>query len=194
MEELTFGQWLSRQRKSLGMTQKGLADCVNCATITIRKLEADQRRPSLQVAERLAKIFNIPYDEQEAFSQFARGFKWSSALFEAHNAPWHPGSGIFDAHMVSYLLKHIEHSHALSENNRIFIDENIHLVNQGDALGEDPGSSLLEITHEPVTPSQKSQYYLLLVPIKVPADLSQMFKQENGVRGIAIKALSRKGW
>ncbi len=73
MEELSFGQWLSRHRKLLGMTQKQLAERVNCAAITIRKIEAEQRRPSLQVVGQLAQLLNIPSGELNSFLLFARG-------------------------------------------------------------------------------------------------------------------------
>lgn len=42
----TFGQWLRRRRTGLGLTQAELARKVGCATITVQKIEADERRPS----------------------------------------------------------------------------------------------------------------------------------------------------
>lgn len=45
-EELTFGQWLRRSRKARDLTQTALARQVSCALSTIRKLEADELRPS----------------------------------------------------------------------------------------------------------------------------------------------------
>ena len=42
----SFGLWLKQRRKSLDLTQADLADQVGCSTTTIRKIEADQRRPS----------------------------------------------------------------------------------------------------------------------------------------------------
>ncbi len=192
MEKLSFGQWLSRQRKSLGMTQKQLADCVNCATITIRKIEAEQRRPSLQVIERLAKTFNVPRDEHEAFFEYARGYISPSHKFETHLAPWHLDSGTLSADMLSSLLAHIEHEHAFSEINRIFLDENVHLLNQAEVSGQKRGSALIEITHGLDMASQTSQYYLLLLPIEVPAEIPQVPNPELDLRNGAVRVLSRK--
>jgi predicted ATPase len=40
---------------------------------TLRKIEADQRRPSVQIAELFAKVFKVPANEQTDFLKFARG-------------------------------------------------------------------------------------------------------------------------
>ncbi len=70
--EATFGQIVRERRLALGLTQAELARRVNCATVTIRKIEYDSLRPSVQVAERLALSLNIPEDEQLAFVRLAR--------------------------------------------------------------------------------------------------------------------------
>jgi transcriptional regulator with XRE-family HTH domain len=49
-ETYSFGAWLSQRRKALDMTQRGLALSVSCAVATIKKVEADERRPSLSPA------------------------------------------------------------------------------------------------------------------------------------------------
>ena len=59
MEQHSFGYWLRLKRKALDLTQDGLADRVGCSAATIRKIEAEERRPSAQIVERLAEIFNI---------------------------------------------------------------------------------------------------------------------------------------
>lgn len=73
MEEIfSFGIWLRRRRKALDLTQAELAQRVPCATITIRRIEADDLRPSLEVAERLATCLDIPEAERSAFLSAAR--------------------------------------------------------------------------------------------------------------------------
>ena len=47
--DTTFGAWLKSRRRHLDMTQKGLAHQVGCSVGTIRKMEADERRPSRQL-------------------------------------------------------------------------------------------------------------------------------------------------
>lgn len=42
----SFGYWLRRRRKALDLTQDELARLAGCALDTIKKIEADARRPS----------------------------------------------------------------------------------------------------------------------------------------------------
>jgi transcriptional regulator with XRE-family HTH domain len=68
----SFGYWLRRRRKALDLTQESLAKSVACSRFAIRKIEADQRRPSLPLAERLADKLAIEPQERQAFLEAAR--------------------------------------------------------------------------------------------------------------------------
>ena len=68
----SFGYWVRRRRRALDLTQDELARRVGCSVITIRKIEADARRPSTQVAERLADQLNIAPADRAAFIKVAR--------------------------------------------------------------------------------------------------------------------------
>jgi predicted ATPase/DNA-binding XRE family transcriptional regulator len=68
----SFGAWVRHYRKALGLTQAGLAGLVACSTETIRKIELGKRRPSLQIAELLARSLEVPVAEQHAFLRAAR--------------------------------------------------------------------------------------------------------------------------
>ena len=70
--DTSFGRWLSARRHLLDLTQDELARQVNCSTVTIRKLEADERRPSKQIVERMADVLDIPHADRPAFVSFAR--------------------------------------------------------------------------------------------------------------------------
>jgi predicted ATPase/DNA-binding XRE family transcriptional regulator len=86
--EVTFGEWLSRQRKAAGMTQAQLAVQISCSTSALKKIEAEERRPSMQIVERLAEIFNIPQSERTSFLHYARG-DWKYAPSESGaETPW----------------------------------------------------------------------------------------------------------
>src|SRR5579859_3065405 len=69
----TFGGWLRQRRRTLDLTQEELARQVGCSAITLRKLEAESRRPSKQIAERLAEVLKVPPNDRPAFLRFARG-------------------------------------------------------------------------------------------------------------------------
>jgi predicted ATPase/class 3 adenylate cyclase len=73
MESISsFGYWLRRRRKALDLTQDELARQVGCAIGTLKKLETDERRPSKQLAERLADCLAISTTERAAFLKVAR--------------------------------------------------------------------------------------------------------------------------
>lgn len=63
----SFGYWVRRRRKALDLTQGDLAQRVGCAVVTLRKIEADERRPSLAMAQRLAKCLMLPAAESSRF-------------------------------------------------------------------------------------------------------------------------------
>ncbi|HET9224445.1 MAG TPA: helix-turn-helix transcriptional regulator, partial [Roseiflexaceae bacterium] len=44
-DTVSFGYWVRRRRKALDLTQAELAQRVGCAMVTIKKIEADERRP-----------------------------------------------------------------------------------------------------------------------------------------------------
>ena len=89
----SFGYWLRRRRKALDLTQRRLAQLVGCAVATIKKLEGDERRPSLQMAERLADCLVVPTEERGGL--FARCARRGVA------APAGPGTAWRRAHLHS---------------------------------------------------------------------------------------------
>src|SRR5262245_35039985 len=74
MSELfSFGAWVRRRRRALDLTREELAAQVGCSVMTIRRIETDERRPSKQLAARLADYLHISAEERPAFVQAARG-------------------------------------------------------------------------------------------------------------------------
>lgn len=55
----SLGAWLKLRRRGQGLTQQALAARIGVAEVTVRKLEADERRPSPQVAELLADALSL---------------------------------------------------------------------------------------------------------------------------------------
>ena len=56
---ISFGYWLRRERKALDLTQPVLAGRVGCSLAAIKKIEADERKPSRQIAERIADVLGV---------------------------------------------------------------------------------------------------------------------------------------
>src|SRR6266542_3787121 len=71
-DSASFGYWVRRRRKALDLTQDALGQLVGCSVMTIRKIEGDVRRPSRQIAERLAECLAIPDNQRVAFIKAAR--------------------------------------------------------------------------------------------------------------------------
>lgn len=72
METASFGEWVRRRRRTLDLTQAELARRVACAPITVRKIEADERRPSKVMAERLAEALEVEGEARDRFVASAR--------------------------------------------------------------------------------------------------------------------------
>ena len=68
-----FGDWLRQRRQALDLSYEELARQVACSAVTLRKLEAEERRPSKQMAERLSAALQVALAERPAFVRFARG-------------------------------------------------------------------------------------------------------------------------
>jgi predicted ATPase/transcriptional regulator with XRE-family HTH domain len=70
--EYSFGNWIKQRRKALDLTQHGLAKRVGCSASLIFKIEADERRPSRQIAELLANHLEIAPEQRSLFLKVAR--------------------------------------------------------------------------------------------------------------------------
>lgn len=84
-ETLSFGNWIRQRRRALDFTQEQLAASIGCSLSAIRKIEADERRPSRQVAELLADTLVVPAGDRAVFLRVARmelGFERLGAIAE----------------------------------------------------------------------------------------------------------------
>ncbi len=106
---VSFGYWIRRQRKALDLTQQALADKVGCSVAAIKKIEQEERRPSRQIAERMADVLAIPPDQREIFLGVARGLRSADQLSLPHGAASSLPSGA-----VTFLFTDIEDSPKLA--------------------------------------------------------------------------------
>ena len=83
----TFGNFLRHRRREMDLTQSELGNLAGCAQITIQKLEADQLRPSRQLAELLIEKLGIPAVEREGYIHFARGGNFPEMFFGIPPSP-----------------------------------------------------------------------------------------------------------
>jgi predicted ATPase/class 3 adenylate cyclase len=125
LAEVSFGEWLRRRRKALDLTQEQLAQQISCSTSELRKLEAEERRPSEQIIEQLAEVFHIAHNERTAFLRFARGH-WQAAPTSAENAPWlfpqihdRDGQSKSEIRLFTFLFTDIEGSTKLAQEHPV---------------------------------------------------------------------------
>jgi predicted ATPase/DNA-binding XRE family transcriptional regulator len=69
---MSFGRLIRARRRALDLTQEDLAHKVGYSVITIRKVEADERRPSRQLVQRLAQSLGIAPDQRATFAALGR--------------------------------------------------------------------------------------------------------------------------
>lgn len=69
----SFGAWLRERRKTLDFSKEALGQRVGCSAATIAKIETGVRRPSQQIAARLAEALEVAQSDHDAFVRWARG-------------------------------------------------------------------------------------------------------------------------
>jgi non-specific serine/threonine protein kinase len=87
---VSFGLWLRQRRRELDLTQDELARRASCSVSAIRKIEADERRPSLEVAELLATALAIDPAQRALFVRVARQQLGIDHLAVVTPLPWAP--------------------------------------------------------------------------------------------------------
>jgi len=126
--EVSFGEWLKRQRSGRGLTQAQLAHEIGCAVVTLRKIESEERRPSAQIVERLAEIFEIPKTEQVNFLKYARG-DWTYAPGEiVSESPWHSSTKSTRSNLPASVTDLIGREQQLAELHDYLMRTEVRLV------------------------------------------------------------------
>jgi len=123
LAEVTFGEWLKRQRGARGWTQEQLATQLSCSLSALRKFESEERHPAPEIVELLAEIFNVPEEERKSFLRYARGDWQAMSDVEHKDAPWRGGGQTETVHSsapsgtVTFLFTDIEGSTKLAQSH-----------------------------------------------------------------------------
>jgi predicted ATPase/DNA-binding XRE family transcriptional regulator len=72
-DEISFGSWLRKQRRTLDLTRQAFANQVGCAEVTLRRIESGTLKPSKELAETILEKLDIPRAERPRWISFARG-------------------------------------------------------------------------------------------------------------------------
>ena len=166
MAEVSFGEWLKRRRKAVGLTQEQLAQQLNCSTITLRKIEAEERRPSAQIVERLADIFNIPPNEQTKFLRYARGDWKSAPTHVMEEAPWHASTRSPRSNLPASLTSLIGREQELGKLSEYLSNPSIRLVTLIGPPGIGKTRLSLEVTREALSDFPDGAFFVALAPVE----------------------------
>lgn len=180
MTEVSFGEWLKRQRNSRGLTQEQLAHQIGCATITLRKIESEERHPSAQIAERLADIFDIPANDYEDFLRYARGALRYAPGDREVGKPWRESKASPRTNLPSAVTKLIGREQELSEVHEYLMDAEIRLVTLIGPPGIGKTRLGIEAANRSVSDFPDGVYFVALAPLDNPTLIASITRQSLG--------------
>jgi predicted ATPase/DNA-binding XRE family transcriptional regulator len=183
MEAHSFGTWLRRKRKALDLTRAGLAERVGCSTAAIQKLEEEERRPSMQMAERLAKIFNIPQSELPVFLPFARG-ELHSAIAEAkEDSPWNPSVKLPHANLPTTVTSLIGREKEVAEIHNYLLRPDIRVLTLTGPPGIGKTRLSIEAARTALPDFRDGVFFTALAPLENPTLIAVTVAQAMGYAG-----------
>jgi len=148
------------------MTQEQLAQRIGCAAIPLRKIESEERRPSAQIVERLAEIFNISLNEQPKFLRFARG-DWNSAPTKMmEEAPWRVSTVSPRSNLPAPLTSLIGREQEIIAVHEYLSNPDIRLVNMIGPPGIGKTRLSLAAAHEVLTDFADGVFFVALAPLE----------------------------
>lgn len=105
----TFSQWLKRLRARHNLTQEALAELAFCSVQLIRFFENGRRRPSLEMAEQLAAVLQVPTDQYDAFIRLARASIEEAEIPAKEEASSSPDAAPAEAPVAKPFLPPLDH-------------------------------------------------------------------------------------
>lgn len=196
MSELaSFGEWVRRCRRALDLTREALAQQVGCAVVTIRKIEADERRPSRQVAERLAECLQIPAEQRAVFLQAARIARAADRLAKppTHDQPFRPVQseiGTDPAHEVRRtnlpipLTQLVGRERDLAALGELLGHRDLRLLNLTGAGGAGKTRLALQLAAEQLACYAHGVWFVDLAPLRDPTLVIPAILQALGLKEV----------
>jgi predicted ATPase/transcriptional regulator with XRE-family HTH domain/predicted negative regulator of RcsB-dependent stress response len=165
VSQQSFGIWLKLKRKSLDLTREGLAERVGCSAATIRKIEAEERRPSKQIAERLSDIFHIPQNERGKFLRFARGDLIAVFREDVEEAPWRSSSIPPHSNVPAMVTSLIGRGKEISDLREYLSNPNTRLITLIGPPGIGKTRLSMETASESIKDFRDGVFFVSLVPL-----------------------------
>jgi predicted ATPase/transcriptional regulator with XRE-family HTH domain len=177
---VSFGEWLRRRRKAAGLTQKDLAWKISCSTSELKKLEAEERRPSVPMVERVAEIFNIPSRERAAFLRFARGDWQSAPAGTIEDIPWRASPRSTRSNLPASLTSLIGREDELAQLGAYLSDPGIRLVTLIGPPGIGKTRLSMEAAHQALSGFPDGVFWVALAPLEDPGQVAPTVVQTLG--------------
>jgi predicted ATPase/DNA-binding XRE family transcriptional regulator len=188
LAEVSFGEWLRRQRKAAGLTQEQLARRIGCAAITLRKIESEERRPSAQIVKRLSEIFNLPQEEQTAFLRFARGDWKSGPAVESATAPWRAAPTVSRSNLPASVTSFIGREQETAAVREYLLNPEIRLVTLIGPAGIGKTRLSIESSRMGLTNFPNGVFFIALAPLEDPHLLEPTIVQTLGFAEIELES------
>jgi predicted ATPase/transcriptional regulator with XRE-family HTH domain len=183
MEAHSFGSWLRLRRKAHDLTREGLAGRVGCSAGTIQKLEEEERRPSAQMAKRLAEIFNIAPNEQPAFVRFARGESQSGMPSANEDSPWNSSVKLLPSNLPSMVTSLIGREKEIAEVHNYLLSPDVRLVTLVGPPGIGKTRLSIESARTALTDFANGVFFVALAPLDSPTLIAFTVAQAMGYVG-----------
>ena len=173
----SFGYWVRRRRKALDLTQEDLAQRVGCAVVSLRKIEADERRPSPQMAQRLAHCLALPANDFVTFMAAAQGNQ-ATAHLSLPTAPAAKSRGNIPAPVTSLVGRRAE----LATVEDYLQNGKVRLLTLTGPVGVGKTRLALELGRRLMTAYRDGTCLVALAPVQDPALVPSATATALGVR------------
>lgn len=179
MDNPSFGLWLKRRRKYLDLTQAELANQVGCSAAMIRKIEAEERRPSAQLIGCFAQIFDIPKSEQETFLRFARG-DWQHPSPPVQPGHWQDSKTSVALNLPATFTSLIGRDKEIAAVHEYLVDPGIRLVTLIGPPGIGKTRLSIECSHQSLADFSDGVFFVALAPLDHPSLIPSAIIQALG--------------
>src|SRR5919108_1073565 len=169
MEQHSFGYWLKLKRKALDLTREELAKRVGYSAATIRKIEDEERRPSAQIAERLADIFNVADQERTAFLRFARGDLRSAPSQIKESTPWQVSTKLPRSNLPATVTSLVGREQEIADVRDYLQNADVRLVTLVGPPGIGKTRLSIEAAHSALPDFRDGVFFVALAPLDDPA-------------------------
>jgi predicted ATPase/DNA-binding XRE family transcriptional regulator len=192
MQPHSFGDWLKHRRKALDLTQAALASQVGYSAAAIRKIEAEERRPSAQIVERLAEIFAIPENERTKFLRFARGELRSAPAETKEIFPWHTTARSTLSNLPAAVTSFIGREKEIAEVRDYLLSADIHLLTLIGPPGIGKTRLSIETARMALPDFPDGVFFVALAPLDDPTLIAVTIAQALGYMGAGNMSTSEQ--